>query len=235
MRASARLARAAPRPRGAQRLVAAVAKARRQRIFCGRRAAPLVVAGAVMAATSEGSIVRSARAIVLLGGAAVLSVSLAFLEVGLSEDRERQGRFGRPSDATATSRSASAVGALLQVTVSASPPSRGPARTSALHELIAAAPARPGDRESLTVRPVPLPLRLRPRGRLAPHHAHEPQGLHRDVRQRATTATSPSASPRCRRRASGSPACGSSGSTTSTSTSREIVAPPQRRRHRRRS
>ena len=71
-------------------------KARRQRILWGLVLLALVVAGAVLAATSEGSVLRSALAIVLLGGAAVLVVSLAFLEVGFSEDRERQGRFGRP-------------------------------------------------------------------------------------------------------------------------------------------
>jgi hypothetical protein len=72
------------------------ARARRQRIVWGIVLLVLVAAGAVLAATSEGSIVRSALAILLLGGAAVLVVSLAFLEVGLSEDRERQARFGRP-------------------------------------------------------------------------------------------------------------------------------------------
>jgi hypothetical protein len=56
----------------------------------------MVAAGTVLAATSKGSVVRSAAAILLLGGAAVLVVSLAFLEVGLSEDRERGARFGRP-------------------------------------------------------------------------------------------------------------------------------------------
>jgi hypothetical protein len=71
-------------------------KARRQRIMWGAVLLALVAGGAVLAATSKGSIVRSAGAIVLLGGAAVLVVSLAFLEVGLSEDRERQSRFGRP-------------------------------------------------------------------------------------------------------------------------------------------
>ena len=72
------------------------ARARRQRIVWGFVLLAIVVAGAVLAATSEGSVVRSAAAIVLLGGAAVLVVSLAFLEVGLSEDREREPRFGRP-------------------------------------------------------------------------------------------------------------------------------------------
>jgi hypothetical protein len=73
------------------------AKARRQRIVWSLVLLALVVAGAVLAATSDGSVLRSALAILLLGGAAVLVVSLAFLEVGFSEDRERQGRFGRPS------------------------------------------------------------------------------------------------------------------------------------------
>ena len=73
------------------------ARARRQRTVWAVVLLALVLAGAVLAATSEGSIVRSAAAIVLLGGAAVLVVSLAFLEVGLSEDRERESRFGRPS------------------------------------------------------------------------------------------------------------------------------------------
>jgi hypothetical protein len=72
-------------------------RARRQRIVWGFVLLALVAGGAVLAATSEGSVVRSAGAIVLLGGAAVLVVSLAFLEVGLSEDRERSTRFGRPS------------------------------------------------------------------------------------------------------------------------------------------
>jgi hypothetical protein len=72
-------------------------RARRQRILWGFVLLALVAGGTVLAATSEGSVVRSAGAIVLLGGAAVLVVSLAFLEVGLSEDRERQSRFGRPS------------------------------------------------------------------------------------------------------------------------------------------
>ena len=70
-------------------------RARRQRIFWAIVLLLLVAVGTVLAATSEGSVVRSAGAIVLLGGAAVLGVSLAFLEVGLSEDRER-ARFGRP-------------------------------------------------------------------------------------------------------------------------------------------
>ena len=73
------------------------AKARRQRIIWGFVLLALVVAGAVVAATSEGSVLRSALAIILLGGAAVLAVALAFLEVGFSEDQERAGRFGRPS------------------------------------------------------------------------------------------------------------------------------------------
>jgi hypothetical protein len=71
-------------------------KARRQRILWGVVLLALVAAGAVLAATSEGSVVRSAAAILLLGGAAVLVVSLAFLEIGLSEDRERRARFGHP-------------------------------------------------------------------------------------------------------------------------------------------
>jgi peptidoglycan/LPS O-acetylase OafA/YrhL len=72
------------------------AKARRQRIFWAIVLLALVVAGTVLAATSEGSVLRSAGAILLLGGAAVLVVSLAFLEVGFSEEQER-ARFGRPS------------------------------------------------------------------------------------------------------------------------------------------
>lgn len=86
-----------PRPRpGAGGRDRTGAKARRQRIVWGFVLLALVAGGAVLAATSEGSVVRSAAAIVLLGGAAVLVVSLAFLEVGLSEDRERGSRFGRP-------------------------------------------------------------------------------------------------------------------------------------------
>ena len=73
------------------------ARERRQRILWGLMLVAMVVAGAVLAATSKGSVIRSAGAILLLGGAAVLVVSLAFLEVGLSEDRERRSRFGRPS------------------------------------------------------------------------------------------------------------------------------------------
>jgi hypothetical protein len=73
------------------------AKARRQRIVWGFVLLACVAGGAVLAATSKGSIVRSAGAIVLLGGAAVLVVSLAFLEVGLSEDNERRSRFGHPT------------------------------------------------------------------------------------------------------------------------------------------
>lgn len=73
------------------------ATARRRRLAWGAVLLVLVVAGAALAATSKGSVVRSAGAILLLGGAAVLVVSLAFLEVGLSEDRERRSRFGRPN------------------------------------------------------------------------------------------------------------------------------------------
>jgi hypothetical protein len=80
---------------GARSRERTAAKARRQRIFWAVVLLGLVGGGTVLAATSEGSIVRSAAAIVLLGGAAVLVVSLAFLEVGLSEDRER-AHFGRP-------------------------------------------------------------------------------------------------------------------------------------------
>src|SRR3712207_359596 len=83
--------------RGGARPARTASKARRQRIVWAVVLLGLVAAGAVLAATSEGSIVRSALAILLLGGAAVLVVSLAFLEVGLSEDRERQSRFGRPT------------------------------------------------------------------------------------------------------------------------------------------
>jgi peptidoglycan/LPS O-acetylase OafA/YrhL len=83
--------------RGGVRQARTAAKARRQRIVWGIVLLALVAAGAVLAATSEGSAVRSALAILMLGGAAVLVVSLAFLEVGLSEDRERESRFGRPS------------------------------------------------------------------------------------------------------------------------------------------
>jgi hypothetical protein len=82
---------------GSSRRERSATKARRQRILWGIVLLALVAAGAVLAATSKGSIVRSALAILLLGGAAVLVVSLAFLEVGLSEDRERRERFGRPS------------------------------------------------------------------------------------------------------------------------------------------
>jgi|SRR5690349_23804765 len=71
-------------------------RVRRQRVIWGLVLLGMVVAGTVLAATSKGSVVRSAGAILLLGGAAVLVVSLAFLEVGLSEDRERAPRFGRP-------------------------------------------------------------------------------------------------------------------------------------------
>jgi choline-glycine betaine transporter len=69
---------------------------RRQRFVWGFVLLAMVAAGAVLAATSSGSVLRSAGAIALLGGAAVLVVALAFLEVGLSEDDERMSRFGRP-------------------------------------------------------------------------------------------------------------------------------------------
>ena len=82
---------------GGDRGARSAAKARRQRVFWGVVLLALVIGGAVLAATSEGSVLRSAGAIVLLGGAAVLVVSLAFLEVGFSEDSERHRRFGRPS------------------------------------------------------------------------------------------------------------------------------------------
>jgi hypothetical protein len=72
------------------------ARRRRLRIAWAAVLIVMVVAGAVLAATSRGSVIRSAAAILLLGGAAVLVVSLAFLEVGISEDEERGGRFGRP-------------------------------------------------------------------------------------------------------------------------------------------
>ena len=72
------------------------AKARRQRIVWGIVLVALVAGGAVLARVG-GLGVRSALAILTLGGAAVLVVSLAFLEVGFSEDEERQSRFGRPS------------------------------------------------------------------------------------------------------------------------------------------
>ena len=84
-------------PRGGGRSRArTAARARRQRVFWGFVLLAMVAGGTVLAATSKGSVVRSAAAILLLGGAAVLVVSLAFLEVGLSEDRERASRFGRP-------------------------------------------------------------------------------------------------------------------------------------------
>jgi hypothetical protein len=74
---------------GGERGGRSAAKARRQRVVWGVVLLGLVMGGAALAATSKGSVVRSAGAILLLGGAAVLVVSLAFLEVGLSEDRER--------------------------------------------------------------------------------------------------------------------------------------------------
>ena len=82
---------------GGGRPVRTAAKARRERVAWGIVLLVLVAAGAILAATSKGSVVRSALAILLLGGAAVLVVSLAFLEVGLSEEREGEPRFGRPS------------------------------------------------------------------------------------------------------------------------------------------
>lgn len=82
---------------GRGRAERAGARERRQRILWGAVLVVMVVAGAVLAATSQGSVVRSAIAIMLLGGAAVLVIALVFLEVGLSEDRERRSRFGRPS------------------------------------------------------------------------------------------------------------------------------------------
>jgi uncharacterized membrane protein len=50
----------------------------------------LALAGAVLLALAGGSTVGVVIAIVLLGSAAVLAVSLVFYEVGLSEDRERE-------------------------------------------------------------------------------------------------------------------------------------------------
>jgi len=82
--------RRAPRPPRSR------SRARTQRVLWGVVLVLLVAGGAVLAATSKGSVVRSAGAILLLGGAAVLVVSLAFLEVGLSEERRRASRFGRP-------------------------------------------------------------------------------------------------------------------------------------------
>ncbi len=82
---------------GARAGARSAAKVRRQRVLWGVVLLALVAGGAVLAATSEGSVVRSAAAIVLLGGAAVLVVALAFLEVGLSEERH-EPRFGRPED-----------------------------------------------------------------------------------------------------------------------------------------
>lgn len=87
--------RLSPRGRGDGRERAA-SRTRRRRALWGAVLLVLVVAGTVLAVTSRGSVVRSAAAIVLIGGAAVLVVSLAFLEVGLSEDAERASRFGRP-------------------------------------------------------------------------------------------------------------------------------------------
>jgi hypothetical protein len=87
-----------PPRQGQQARERSASKVRRQRIFWGVVLLALVAGGAVLAATSEGSVVRSAGAILLLGGAAVLVVSLAFLEVGFSEDSQRTSRFGRPGD-----------------------------------------------------------------------------------------------------------------------------------------
>ena len=51
-------------------------------------AALLFVAGAVMAAVGDGAV--DVAAVVVMGVAVVLAVSFLFLEVGLSEDRERE-------------------------------------------------------------------------------------------------------------------------------------------------
>jgi hypothetical protein len=50
----------------------------------------LAIVGALLLAVAGGSTVGVVIAIVLLGSAAVLVVSLVFYEVGLSEDRERE-------------------------------------------------------------------------------------------------------------------------------------------------
>jgi NADH:ubiquinone oxidoreductase subunit 6 (subunit J) len=50
----------------------------------------LALVGAVLLALAGGSTVGVVIAIVLLGSAAVLVVSLVFYEVGLSEDRARE-------------------------------------------------------------------------------------------------------------------------------------------------
>jgi hypothetical protein len=62
---------------------------RRNRIAAYGSGGLLVVAGAVCAAVVAGETGES-LAIVLIGGGLVGFVGLAFLEVGLSEDRERE-------------------------------------------------------------------------------------------------------------------------------------------------
>jgi hypothetical protein len=50
----------------------------------------LALAGAVLLLLADGASIGVLIAIVLLGSAAVLTVSLVFYEVGRSEDRERE-------------------------------------------------------------------------------------------------------------------------------------------------
>jgi hypothetical protein len=52
--------------------------------------AGLVLAGAVLLAVAGSSIAATVVAIVLMGSAAVIAVSLVFYAVGRSEDRERE-------------------------------------------------------------------------------------------------------------------------------------------------
>ena len=77
-------------PRGAARIraTAGACVSRRSRLLGFGSAALLVVAGAVSAAAIGGGL-GDGLALVLIGLGAVEATSLVFLEVGLSEDRER--------------------------------------------------------------------------------------------------------------------------------------------------
>jgi hypothetical protein len=59
--------------------------------------AGLVLAGAVLLAVAGSSIAATVVAIVLMGSAAVIAVSLVFYAVGRSEDREREATARRRS------------------------------------------------------------------------------------------------------------------------------------------
>ncbi len=71
----------------------------RDRAFWVRRAGPvlaLVVAGTLLVAFGDGVVAIAGSGVI--GAAAVLATALVFLEVGLSEDRERARERARPDE-----------------------------------------------------------------------------------------------------------------------------------------